>query len=68
MIVAEKIRHTINQPFVLEDQSLSVSACIGIALYPEDGEDLAELSRNADKAMYRAKENGRNGVAFFSHE
>ena len=65
-VVAEKLRLAINQPFVLEGQTLIVSACIGIALYPEAGTDLIELSRHADQAMYRAKENGRNGVAIYS--
>lgn len=65
-IVAEKLRLAINQPFVLEGQTLVVSACIGIALYPEAGTDLLELSRHADQAMYRAKENGRNAVTIYS--
>ena len=65
-IVAEKLRLAINQPFVLEGHSLIVSACIGIALYPEAGSDLLELSRHADQAMYRAKENGRNAVTIYS--
>ena len=65
-IVAEKLRLAINQPFVLEGQTLVVSACIGIALYPEAGTDLLELTRHADQAMYRAKENGRNAVTIYS--
>ena len=64
--VAEKLRQAINQPFVLEGQTLTVSACIGIALYPEAGNNLLELSRHADQAMYRAKENGRNAVTIYS--
>lgn len=64
--VAEKLRQAINQPFDLEGQSLAVSACIGIALYPEAGTDLPSLSRHADQAMYRAKENGRNAVTIYS--
>ncbi len=65
-VVAEKLRLAINQPFVLEGQTLIVSACIGIALYPEAGTELLELSRHADQAMYRAKENGRNAVTIYS--
>lgn len=64
--VAEKIRVALNQPFDIEEHRIAVSACIGIAFYPEDGTEMAELSRHADEAMYRAKENGRNAVAFYN--
>ena len=68
--VAEKIRVALNQPFEIvghgEEHRIAVSACIGIAFYPEDGTDLIELSRHADEAMYRAKESGRNAVAFYN--
>ena len=63
--VAEKIRVALNTPFDIEEHRIAVSACIGIAFYPEDGTDMLELSRHADEAMYRAKENGRNAVAFY---
>ena len=64
--VAEKIRVALSTPFEIEDHRIAVSACIGIAFYPEDGIDMLELSRHADEAMFRAKENGRNAVAFYS--
>ena len=68
--VAEKIRVALGQPFEIaghgEEHRIAVSACIGIAFYPEDGTDMTELSRHADEAMYRAKENGRNAVAFYN--
>lgn len=64
--VAEKIRVALNTPFDIEEHRISVSACIGIAFYPEDGVDMLELSRHADEAMFRAKENGRNAVAFYN--
>ena len=68
--VAEKIRVALNQPFEIvghgEEHRIAVSACIGIAFYPEDGTDMIELSRHADEAMYRAKESGRNAVAFYN--
>ena len=63
--VAEKIRVALSTPFDIEEHHIAVSACIGIAFYPEDGTDMLELSRHADEAMYRAKENGRNAVAFY---
>ena len=68
--VAEKIRVALNQPFEIvghgEEHRIAVSACIGIAFYPEDGTDMIELSRHADETMYRAKESGRNAVAFYN--
>lgn len=64
--VAEKIRHSINQPFELAgDHSLSISSSTGIAVFPEHGSDEMQLMRNADEAMYRAKEAGRNKVQLF---
>ncbi|MEN9658623.1 MAG: hypothetical protein RL571_2088 [Pseudomonadota bacterium] len=64
--VAEKIRIALNQPFVMSNKQLDISSCIGIAIYPEHGEELAELIKNADLAMYKAKELGGNKVSFFS--
>lgn len=66
--VAEKIRHALNQPFVLAEQSLSISSSTGIALYPEHGSDEIGLSKNADIAMYHAKECGRDNVQIFRPE
>ncbi len=53
--VADKIRHTINQPFQLEDNTLSVGTSIGISLYPLDSEDIDQLINHADTAMYEDK-------------
>ena len=61
--VAEKIRLATNQPFMLEGTERLVSVSIGIALYPEHGEDIETLTRNADAAMYRTKTTGRNGAS-----
>jgi diguanylate cyclase (GGDEF)-like protein/PAS domain S-box-containing protein len=58
--VAEKILHSIEQPLTIAETPIEVSASIGIALYPVDGHDAEALLRNADSAMYRAKEAGRN--------
>ncbi|SOE91747.1 diguanylate cyclase (GGDEF) domain-containing protein [Burkholderia sp. D7] len=66
--VVAKILATIEQPVVVEDQTLFVSASIGAAICPADGEDVASLLKNADVAMYRAKEEGRNGVRFYAPE
>ena len=66
--VAQKMLELIGEPYRLDPYELSVTGSIGIALYPEDGEDLETLSRNADTAMYRAKNDGRNGYRFFTSE
>jgi diguanylate cyclase (GGDEF)-like protein len=63
--VAEKIRAALGQPFALAGQSLTISCSIGIALYPEHGQDGVELSKNADIAMYQAKDHGRDNVRLF---
>ena len=60
VIIAQKILQTIAQPFVLEGQELFLTTSIGIALYPSDGDDAETLLKNADSAMYQAKERGRN--------
>ncbi len=58
--VAEKIIKAVEQPLTIAGTSVEASASIGIALFPEDGSDAESLLRNADSAMYRAKEAGRN--------
>lgn len=66
LLVAEKIRHALSQPFELAgDHRLKLSSSIGIAIYPEHGEDEIALSKNADDAMYLAKSRGRNMVQIF---
>lgn len=62
--VAEKIRDAIMQPFILEEHTVSITTSIGISLYPIDGQDPEILVKNADTAMYRAKELGRNQYQF----
>jgi diguanylate cyclase len=61
----QKILEIFRKPFVLNGRELHVTASIGVSMYPGDGEELAELYRNADIAAYSAKENGGNSVAFF---
>jgi diguanylate cyclase (GGDEF)-like protein/PAS domain S-box-containing protein len=66
MNVAEKIHGALAQPFELPDcASVSISSCIGIALYPDHGERELELLRNADSSMYNAKLQGRNRICVF---
>jgi diguanylate cyclase (GGDEF)-like protein/PAS domain S-box-containing protein len=63
--VAEKIRHSLNQPFHLAGHSLSISSSTGIAIYPEHGEEEKQLLKNADDAMYHAKAVGRDNVQLY---
>jgi diguanylate cyclase (GGDEF)-like protein len=58
--VAEKVRLEFVEPFAIGDRRLFVTASIGVALYPQDGLDQYTLLKNADAAMYRAKDRGRD--------
>jgi diguanylate cyclase (GGDEF)-like protein len=58
--VAQKIIDSFTQAFVLPEHELFISTCIGISIFPDDGAEGDTLIRNADMAMYRAKEHGRN--------
>ena len=64
-LVAEKIRHAIARDFEIGDQAYHCSASIGVTLLPKPGRQAHDLLREADIAMYRAKAEGRNGIAFF---
>ena len=66
--VAEKIHQRMADPFVLGGHALNTSFSIGIALYPDDGEDFDGLLQKADTAMYHAKEAGRNVHRFFTEQ
>ena len=66
--VAERIVAAFSTPFTLHRQEHFVTTSIGITLFPDDGADGQELLRNADLAMYKAKELGRNGYHFFTQE
>lgn len=58
--VAKKILDNITTPFQIEDREITITASLGISIYPQDGEDEETLIRNADIAMYRAKEEGNS--------
>jgi len=64
--VAQKIIDAVAKPFLLNQQDFHLTASIGISTYPADGEDMQSLLKNADIAMYRAKEQGRNNYQFYS--
>lgn len=63
--VAEQILASLVRPFVLEGREFFVTASIGIALSPQDGNELSQLMKNADTAMYHAKERGKNNFQFY---
>ncbi|HZZ92261.1 MAG TPA: EAL domain-containing protein [Usitatibacter sp.] len=66
--IAAKVLEGFGAPFVVDGQELVLSASIGICTYPADGEDAQTLLSNADIAMYRAKEQGRNRHCFYAAE
>lgn len=66
--VAENILASLVRPFVLENREFFVTASIGIALSPQDGSELSQLMKNADTAMYHAKERGKNNFQFYQAE
>jgi diguanylate cyclase (GGDEF)-like protein/PAS domain S-box-containing protein len=67
-VVAQKVLDAIAQPFRLDAHDTYVSASIGITLFPADGDNPEALVMNADTAMYRAKEQGRNTYQYFTRE
>mgnify|MGYP000909706777 CR=1 FL=1 len=67
-MIAERILESLAAPFQVSGNELFVSASIGIALFPEDTQDEEALLRNAETAMYRAKDAGRNNYQFFTVE
>ena len=66
--VARKIIETVSQPIPAADRELQISTSIGISVFPEDGRDAETLIRNADAAMYHAKESGRANYQFFTEQ
>lgn len=66
--IAWRILDVLSTPFCLEEHELYITASLGIALAPYDGEDAETLLKNADTAMYRAKQQGKNNYQFYSPE
>jgi diguanylate cyclase (GGDEF)-like protein/PAS domain S-box-containing protein len=65
-LVAEKILDALSKPFHLQEREVFITTSIGIAVYPDDGENYETLVRSADIAMYRAKEEGKNNYQIYS--
>lgn len=65
-VLASKIKNSVSAPVVANGKQFSISASIGISVFPDDSLDYEDLVRNADEAMYRVKQSGRNDFRFFS--
>ena len=63
--IADKILKTLQEPFEIEGHAINISCSIGIAIFPDHGEDELTLIKNADDAMYFSKSNGKNCVTVF---
>ncbi len=66
--IAERILNLFKEPFQILDREIFISTSIGIAFYPEDGNDVETLIKNADTAMYKAKASGKNNFKYYSPE
>jgi len=66
--VAERILHSFSKPFEFAELKIPITASIGVALFPDDGDDADTLIKNADIAMYHAKDSGRNCFHQYTHE
>lgn len=64
--VAKTLCHEMNEVFLLNDKSFFITTSIGVSIYPSDGDNMQLLLKNADMAMYRAKEHGRNTFEFYT--
>src|SRR5690606_36939332 len=64
--VARRILESLAHPFIIDGHEIFISASIGISIYPSDGSTVEALLKNADTAMYHAKEQGRNNCQFYS--
>lgn len=66
MIVADKVIASLSEPFMLPENLSHVGASIGIAIYPDDGEEAEVLLNRADAAMYAVKRRGKNDRGFYA--
>jgi diguanylate cyclase (GGDEF)-like protein len=66
--ICQRLLAVLRQPFAIADQQLEISGSIGIAIYPQDGDEVQALLRSADTALYRVKEEGRDHCQFFRPE
>jgi diguanylate cyclase (GGDEF)-like protein len=66
LVIVKKIMAIFQETFPVDGRELHTTTSIGISLYPKDGEHAEDLLKNADRAMYHAKEQGRNTYQFFN--
>ena len=67
-LVATKLISAFDEPFDIDGHQVHVSASVGLTVYPDDGTDLVTLMKNADSAMYQAKEEGRARFSYFTQQ
>ena len=65
--VADKIIHTISEPIVTKENKLQITVSIGIVMFPDDTDQITDLMKLADNAMYKVKKSGRNNYQFVTH-
>ncbi|MFW2372428.1 MAG: EAL domain-containing protein [Gammaproteobacteria bacterium] len=68
LVVTKTILSTLNEPVMIDNREVFISASIGVSVYPDDGDDLGSLLKNAETAMYKAKDHGRNNLQFYRSE
>jgi diguanylate cyclase (GGDEF)-like protein/PAS domain S-box-containing protein len=66
--VAQRVIGSLSEPFLVAGHELYITATVGISMFPNAGDDVETLVRNADTAMYRAKEEGQNHYQFYTHK
>jgi diguanylate cyclase (GGDEF)-like protein len=66
--LAQRILDVFREPFIIDGHQLNISTSIGIAVYPETGKEIDILLKNSDKAMYQAKEQGRDMYKFYGDD
>ncbi len=68
VVVTKSILRMLSDPIMIDNREVFISASIGVSVYPDDGDDLGTLLKNAETAMYKAKEHGRNNLQFYRAE
>ncbi len=66
--VAQKLLQALTHPFQIEDHEITISACVGVSLFPDNGANASDLLQQADSAMYAAKRAGKNRMTYFTED